>query len=311
MTTSAVRLLALAAFSTLTAVAARAGTIPKPTFDWNPRPLHLDGSKFTADTLQLSDYGQIIVSPTTGAFTEAGYLPILGFALNGRTIRPSGFDAASGNGWGAYVQYQATGTQVVTPNGIVATYGSLSYSIYGFNGLATYGLDATGAAYESGGTNLTLLGDGNLIDGSLTLVPTAFVGTTPVQFAVTGNVQATISDVPHQFSSNTFLGFDVNVVHPPGELFPVSATTFEADGGSSSTATLIASRGNSAQVNRAVMITTVPEPGSGPLFAVGLISIGILLRRRRRQRALAVAPPARSSLRPTLPISSTTFSPST
>jgi hypothetical protein len=309
MTTSAVRLLALAALSTLTAVAARAGTIPTPTFDWNPRPLHLDGSKFTADTVQLSDYGQIIVSPTTGAFTEAGYLPILGFALDGGTVSPSGFDAASGDGWGAYVRYQATGTQVVTPNGISATYASLSYSIYGFNGLATYGLDANGVAYESGGTNLTLLGDGNLIDGSLTLVPAAFVGTTPVQFSATGNVR-TISDVPHQFSSNTFLGFDVNVVHPPGELFPISATTFEADGGSSSTATLIASRGNSAHANRAAMITTVPEPGSGPLFAVGLISIGIL-RRRRRQRALAVAPPARTSLRPTLPVSSTTFSQST
>lgn len=272
--------LLISALVSLGTVAASAGTTPTSVFDWNPQPLGLNGSKFTADTMQLSDFSQVVVNPVTGAFTEAGFLPIIGFTLNGQTVDPSGCDSASGNRWGAYIQYQATGTQAVTPSGIVATYSSLSYEIYGFNGLATYGLGAMGVAYESGGSNLTLLGDGNLIDGSVTLVPTAFVGTTPVQFAASGNLQLTITDVPRQLSSNSFLGLDVAIVHPPGEVFPTSATTFEADGGSSSTGVLTASRGNPDHSDSMALLVAVPEPGSAWLLAAGLVPIGMFRRRR-------------------------------
>lgn len=269
---------------------ARGAPAPTQTFDWNPVPLGLDGKKFTADTISLSDFGQIVVNPVTGTFSEAGYLPILGFSLAGRSIRPTGFNDPTG--WGAFVRYQAAGTQALTPTGLVATYSSLSYSLVGFNGVATYGLDTlTGVAYESGGTNQTLLGDGQLITGSLTLAPTAFVGGVPAQFAVSGTVQATIGDVPNPFSSNTLLGFTLNVVHPPGEVFPISRTVFEADGGSSSTASLLAGRGNSshARTNSLLAVAApaavaVSEPASEMMLGVGVLSL-IGLRQIRRRKA--------------------------
>ncbi|HEX5328454.1 MAG TPA: PEP-CTERM sorting domain-containing protein [Acetobacteraceae bacterium] len=92
-----------------------------------------------------------------------------------------------------------------------------------------------------------------------------------------------LGDVPHQLSSNTFLGFDLHVLHPPGEVFPITATVFEAAGGSSPTATLIAGRGNSANAPNAAFAAAlaVPEPASAGLLAGGLFPIGLLRRRRR------------------------------
>ena len=138
--------------------------------------------------------------------------------------------------------------------------------MYGFDGLATYGLNAMGVAYESGGTDLTRLAEGGLVGGGVNLVPTAFMGMIPVQFAADGTIELTIMDVPSAFSSQLFSGLDVMVDHQAGEIFPISNTVIEADGGSSSSGVLTAA---------------VPEPASGLLLAAGFVPVRWMARRRR------------------------------
>lgn len=256
-----VLILAAIGLSVLTPARAKAGSTT--TFDWNPQGVGLQGGAFTANSMQLSDFGQIMLNPLTGEFSETGYLPILGFSLNGHPVNPSGFNAAAGDGWGAYLFYEATGVQSLTANGIVASYSSLSYTLYGFNGLATYGLNGMGAAFESGGTQLTALAKGGLVGGEVDLLPTAFVGMIPVQFAAEGTIDLTVGDVPSKFSSQSFDAFNVMVVHQAGQIFPISGTLIEANGGSSSSGVL----------------TAIPEPGSGLLLA-GFIPVWWMRRRR-------------------------------
>jgi len=74
MTGARIRLPALAVLGTLAAFTAQAGTYPPDVFGWNLASLHLNGGSFIANKMLLSDFGQIVVNPETGAFAEAGYL---------------------------------------------------------------------------------------------------------------------------------------------------------------------------------------------------------------------------------------------
>ena len=106
------------------------------------------GSAFAADTLLLGDYAQIVTGSGGLTFTDTGYLPIEGFALNGKPVAAAGFNDPSGNGWGAFIRYTGTGTQTLSPYGFpaTATYTQLSYQVVAYDGLATFGFGASGAA---------------------------------------------------------------------------------------------------------------------------------------------------------------------
>jgi hypothetical protein len=144
--------------------AAQAGEI----FSWNPHAVKLNGTKFSADTMLLGDYSQVVMDLQKGTFTDSGYLPIQGFQLGGRDVTVAGFNQP--NGWGAYVHFDSSGKVTPTPDGLSAEYDVLKYQIVGYNGVATFGTDPkTGAFVRGQLSQVTTLEQGSLISGSLTL----------------------------------------------------------------------------------------------------------------------------------------------
>ncbi len=267
------------AFLALTALIATA-TARADTFTLNPGSVGLDGTSVTADTLVLSDYAQISFAPTgptTAAFVDAGYLPVIGFRLNGQAVAAPGYLAPDGSGWGAYIRYVGTGTQAFSPQGVPvsATFQTLTYDLVGYNGLATFGFAADGSATAGGATSgVTTLDSGSLIGGSLAFLP-AQPGPT-----ISGQVQVSSAGANTQFFGSYPGDLDVNFVHPAGEYFFTSPLTLQIAGGTSSSATILAGGSGSGGV-------PVPEPASALLLGVGLAGVAGLLKGRGAGRGRA------------------------
>ena len=267
------------AFFTLGALIA---TVPAlaDTFTLNPGSVGLNGTNVTADTLVLSDDAQISFTPTsatTASFMDAGYLPVIGFQLNGQAVAPSGYLAPDGSGWGAYIHYVGTGTETISPQGFPesAIYQTLTYDLVGYNGLATFNFAADGSATVSGAiSSVTTLESGSLISGSLAFL-SAQLGPT-----ISGQVQASSTVFNPQFFGNTPSGLNVNFVHPAGEYFFTSPVTLQIAGGRSSSATIVAGGGGSGNPPDTGGVP-VPEPASAILLGTGLAGIAGLLKSRR------------------------------
>lgn len=262
-----------------TLIAATGVACASPTLSWNPRAVKLDGAKFTADNLLLGDYAQIVTSNGGLTFTDTGYLPIEGFSLAGQAITAPGLNDPSGQGWGAYVHYYASGTQTLSPYGVpaTATYTQLSYQLIAYNGLATFGFGAGGAPVVNGNlSQATLLADGSLVSGQLAFVPGS-LGAPSIQ----GTLSATVQDVPPQLSSDTFDAFDLSIVHPPGEYAFTSPSSIQIAAADGVTATLGTYKGKPSTSVPDISAaeddppaTPLPEPASLAVLAAGLLGIG-------------------------------------
>jgi hypothetical protein len=236
-----------------------------PSFTFDPAAAGLTGDSVTANNILISDYSKVTFTSAT-TFTETGYLVMTGFqsATDPKITVP---------GLGMYVMFTASGTTVgtdPTAAGTVATFNSLTYTLYGYNdvGAATFGFDAGGNAVETAAGE-KVLATGSLISGGGSTLPDP---TTGKFYAFAG----------------ASLNFDIDATNAgffaaPNPFYDIALTTFANTPDTVTpfeTGFLITQGGG--KISYQQQVTAIPEPETYALLLAGLGMIGFLTRRRGR-----------------------------
>ncbi len=116
--------------------------------------------------LSMSDDALVTFGAPAGpgalSFVDVGYMPVNELTIGGA------LQDLKGKLDGLFIHYSAEGVQHFAAPGVPTTadYTKLQYELVGYKGDATFGHDAYGTPTLSGAKHLTVLAQGNLIDGT-------------------------------------------------------------------------------------------------------------------------------------------------
>ena len=243
----------------LALVAASASASALPAFTWDPQAAGLNGQSFTADNLLVSNYSTVTFSGSS--FTQTGYLAISAAQLGGLTLPSNGLNSD----YGFYIQFTGTGNLTMAGNpGTTPTLGtltSLTYTLYGYNGTASFGFNGNTPTETANGE--VALATGTLKVGT--------VSTTPLgdgTFSPGAQAKLTLTWLNPNFQTS-LPAYDVALTsfsNTPSQVETIANGFRIRQGGGS--------------INFAA--SAVPEPSTYAMLISGLFAIGFVARRRSR-----------------------------
>lgn len=252
-----------AAMALMTACAA-ASALPEFTFTPSGAGL-AGGAAITADNILFSDFATV-TSGAGGTFTETGFLSITGFQLGGTNLTPAGLNTD----YGLYIAFTGTGTTTTNnPTTTVnfGTFDTLTYTLYGYNGSATFGFNGLGAPTETASGEVKLA-SGTLISGTVLTAPAGGGKFNP---SANANLTFTVDPAAAAFFT------------APNPFYNVALTSFT---NTTSQVTLTADGFRISQGSGSLNFEPlpVPEPSSTAMLLAGLGVAGLLYRRKMSAR---------------------------
>lgn len=223
-------------------------------FTLSPAASGLAGANVTADNILVSDFSTVMFDGS-GGFTETGFLSVSAFQLGGATLAMPALNST----YGLYFAFDGAGTAT----GTTGTFTSLNYTLYGYNGTASFGF--SGNTPTETATGEVTLATGTLIDGGIFSGAGGFTG-------AGANLTFAVAPGAESFFVSPSPFYDIAIAS-----FINSPSQIEAfDGG-------FRIRQGGGSVNFA-MTPAVPEPETYALMLAGLGAVGFVARRRRSSK---------------------------
>jgi hypothetical protein len=233
---------------------------PLPSFTLDPTAAGLNGPEFTANNLIVSDFSTVTLSGST--FSDTGYLAVSAVQNAGSTTTPGGLNST----YGLVFQFTGSGNATAADPTTAPTSGSftsLTYTLYGYNGTASFDFDSSNMPTTTA-TGLVALGTGTLKSGNVATFPTGDGSTFTPSAAASFTFAAAAGESGFFVSPSPFYNLAMTA------FTNTTSETEPFDGG-------FRIRQGGGSVN---FTSAVPEPGTYALLLAGFGAIGLTVRRR-------------------------------